>query len=191
MFEHAAFTTLGAVAMQGVRQADVRIGEVVAVIGLGLVGQLTVEILRAAGCVVLGIDVSAEACELAGQCGCDSVVRLPQQDAERAAATLTSGFGVDTAIITAAAPTNDPIELAAKICRDRGRVVMVGVTGMGDSRDLFYAKELEFKLSRSYGPVCYDSLYRKRASIIQLVTCAGPSSGTMEAFVRLLESASG
>ncbi len=188
VFEHAAFTTLGAVAMQGVRQADVRIGEVVAVIGLGLVGQLTVEILRAAGCVVLGIDVSAEACELAGQCGCDSVVRLPQQDAERAAATLTSGFGVDTAIITAAAPTNDPIELAAKICRDRGRVVMVGVTGMEIPRDLFYAKELEFKLSRSYGPGRYDSLYEEKGVDYPIGYVRWTEQRNMEAFVRLLES---
>jgi len=187
-FEHAAFTTLGAIAMQGVRQADVRIGEVVAVIGLGLVGQLTVQILKAAGCCVLGVDVNEAAADLASRCGCDSVVRLPQQDAERAAAALTNGFGVDAAIIAAAAPTNDPIELAAKICRDRGRVVMVGVTGMEIPRDLFYAKELEFRLSRSYGPGRYDPLYEEKGVDYPIGYVRWTEQRNMEAFVRLLAS---
>jgi polar amino acid transport system substrate-binding protein len=188
VFEHAAFTTLGAIAMQGVRQADARIGEVVAVIGLGLVGQLTVQILKAAGCCVLGVDVNAAAADLAIRCGCDSVVRLPQQDAERAAAALTNGFGVDAAIIAATTTTNDPIELAAKICRDRGRVVMVGVTGMEIPRDVFYAKELEFRLSRSYGPGRYDPLYEEKGVDYPIGYVRWTEQRNMEAFVRLLAS---
>jgi polar amino acid transport system substrate-binding protein len=184
--EHAVFTTLGAIAMQGVRQADARLGESVAVIGLGLVGQLTVQLLKAAGCVVLGIDVSAEACELATKCGCDAVATRTSGDIERVAARLTNGFGVDAAIITAAAPTNDPIELAAKICRERGRVVMVGVTGMELPRDLFYEKELEFKLSRSYGPGRYDPLYEEKGVDYPIGYVRWTEQRNMEAFVRLL-----
>ena len=185
-FEHAAFTTLGAIAMQGVRQADARIGEVVAVIGLGLVGQLTAQILKAAGCMVLGIDVSAEACELARRCGCDAVAVRTSGDVERVAAKLTNDFGVDAAIIAAAAATNDPIELAAKICRDRGRVVMVGVTGMEIPRDLFYAKELEFKLSRSYGPGRYDPLYEEKGVDYPIGYVRWTEQRNMEAFLNLL-----
>ncbi|HTS18625.1 MAG TPA: bi-domain-containing oxidoreductase [Verrucomicrobiae bacterium] len=184
--EHAAFTTLGAIAMQGVRQADVRLGESVAVIGLGLVGQLTVQIAKAAGCVVLGVDVSAEACELAKRCGCDAVATRTSGDVERLAARLTNEFGVDAAIITAAAPTNDPIELAAKICRERGRVVMVGVTGMELPRDMFYEKELEFRLSRSYGPGRYDPLYEEKGVDYPIGYVRWTEQRNMEAFVQLL-----
>lgn len=186
VFEQAAFTTLGAIAMQGVRQADVRIGEAVAVIGLGLVGQLTVQILKAAGCVVLGIDVSAEACDLAKRCGGDAVVVRTSGDAERVAAKLTNDFGVDAVIIAASAPTSDPIELAAKICRERGRVVMVGVTGMEIPRDLFYAKELEFKLSRSYGPGRYDPVYEEKGVDYPIGYVRWTEQRNMEAFVQLL-----
>ncbi|HVM60881.1 MAG TPA: bi-domain-containing oxidoreductase [Verrucomicrobiae bacterium] len=185
-FEHAAFGTLGAIAMQGVRQADARVGESVAVIGLGLVGQLTVQILKAAGCVVLGIDVSAEACELARRCGCDAVAMRTSGDIERSAAQLTNGFGVDAAIITAAAPTSDPVELAAKVCRERGRVVMVGVTGMELPRDVFYEKELEFKLSRSYGPGRYDPLYEEKGVDYPIGYVRWTEQRNMEAFVQLL-----
>ena len=186
--DHAAFTTLGAVAMQGVRQADARIGEVMAVIGLGLVGQLTVQILKAGGCVVLGIDVSAEACDLAQRCGCDAVAVRTSGDLERVVAKLTNGFGVDAAIIAAAAATNDPIDLAAKICRERGRIVMVGVTGMEIPRDLFYAKVLEFKLSRSYGPGRYDPLYEEKGVDYPIGYVRWTEQRNMEAFVQLLAS---
>jgi predicted dehydrogenase/threonine dehydrogenase-like Zn-dependent dehydrogenase len=188
VFEHAAFTTLGAIAMQGVRQADVRIGESVAVIGLGLVGQLTVQILKAAGCVVLGIDVSAEACDLAKRCGCDAVAVRTSGDAERIAAKLTNDFGVDATIIAASAASNDPLELAAKICRERGRVVMVGVTGMEIPRDIFYAKELEFKLSRSYGPGRYDPVYEEKGLDYPIGYVRWTEQRNMEAFVHLLAS---
>jgi len=185
-FEHGAFTTMGAIALQGVRQADVRIGESVAVIGLGLIGQLTVQVLKAAGCTVMGIDVSADACDLARRCGCDAVVERTSGDAERVAATLTNEFGVDAVIITASAPTNDPIELAAKICRDRGKVVMVGVTGMEVPRDLFFAKELEFKLSRSYGPGRYDPVYEQKSVDYPIGYVRWTEQRNMEAFIRLL-----
>ena len=157
--EHAAFTTLGAIALQGVRQAEARVGEVVAVIGLGLVGQLTMQILKAAGCVVLGIDVSEPACALARNCGCDAVAAPTGDDVERLAAQMTNGFGVDVAIITASTESSEPVELAARLSRDRGRVVLVGVTGAELPRDVFYRKELEFRMSRSYCAGRYDPVY--------------------------------
>ncbi len=185
---HAAFTTLGAIALQGVRQTDVRLGEAVGVIGLGLVGQLTVQILKAAGCAVLGIDVSEGACELAQRCGCDAVVRLPREDAAAAASRLTNGFGVDAVIITASTETNEPIQLAAKISRDRGRVVMVGVTGMEVPRDLFYHKELDLRFSRSCGPGRYDPLYEEKGLDYPIGYVRWTEQRNMEAFLQLLAS---
>jgi polar amino acid transport system substrate-binding protein len=139
-FEHAAFTTLGAIALQGVRQADLRLGENVAVIGLGLVGQLTVLLLKAAGCRVFGHDPR---------------VTLPGIE-------TGANDSMDAVIITAATDSNDPLILAGNLCRDRGRVVMVGVTGMEVPRDIYYRKELTFVLSRSYGPGRYDPLYEEQ-----------------------------
>jgi polar amino acid transport system substrate-binding protein len=184
--KHAAFSTLGAIALQGVRQADARVGEVVAVIGLGLVGQLTAQILKAAGCVVLGIDVSEAACELAKACGSDAVAVRPRDDVERIAAKLSNEFGVDAVIITASAPTNDPVELAGRICRERGRVVMVGVTGMEVPRDIYYRKELDFRLSRSYGPGRYDPLYEEQGIDYPIGYVRWTEGRNMEAFAQLL-----
>jgi predicted dehydrogenase/threonine dehydrogenase-like Zn-dependent dehydrogenase len=183
--EHAAFTTLGAIAMQGVRQTDARVGEVMAVIGLGLVGQLTVQILRAAGCRVLGMDVNEAACDLAAQCGCDAVAL---KDVEGEAARLTNDFGVDAAIITASTESNDPITLAARISRQRGRIVMVGVTGMEVPRDLFYQKELDFRLSRSCGPGRYDPLYEEHGVDYPIGYVRWTEQRNMEAFLQLVAS---
>jgi polar amino acid transport system substrate-binding protein len=185
-FEHAAYSTLGAIALQGVRQADARVGEAVAVIGLGLVGQLTVQILKAAGCVVFGIDVSEAACELAKTCGCDAVAVRPRDDVERIAAKLSNDFGVDAVIITASAPTNDPVDLAGRICRERGCVVMVGVTGMEVPRDIYYRKELDFRLSRSYGPGRYDPLYEEQGVDYPIGYVRWTEGRNMEAFAQLL-----
>jgi polar amino acid transport system substrate-binding protein len=185
-FEHAAYSTLGAIALQGVRQADARVGEAVAVIGLGLVGQLTVQILKAAGCVVFGVDVSEAACELAKTCGCDAVAVRPRDDVERIAAKLSNDFGVDAVIITASAPTNDPVDLAGRICRERGCVVMVGVTGMEVPRDIYYRKELDFRLSRSYGPGRYDPLYEEQGVDYPIGYVRWTEGRNMEAFAQLL-----
>ena len=187
-FNEAAFTTLGSIAMHGVRQAEARLGEAIAVIGLGLVGQLTMQIAKAAGCRVLGIDVSEAACELAKRRGCDEVAVVPRDEVERIAAGLTNGFGVDAVIITASTETNEPIVLAAKICRDRGRVVMVGVTGMEVPRDLFYHKELDFRFSRSCGPGRYDPLYEEKGLDYPIGYVRWTEQRNMEAFLQLLAS---
>ncbi|HUI06846.1 MAG TPA: bi-domain-containing oxidoreductase [Verrucomicrobiae bacterium] len=185
---NASFTTLGAIALQGMRQSGARLGETVAVVGLGLVGQLTMQIARAAGCRVLGIDLSDAACALARQCGCDAVAVVPGDDVERLAARLTNEFGVDAAIITASTETNEPIQLAARICRDRGRIVMVGVTGMEVPRDLFYHKELDFRFSRSYGPGRYDPLYEEKGLDYPIGYVRWTEQRNMEAFLELLAS---
>ncbi len=180
-FEHAAFTTLGAIALQGVRQADVRLGETVAVIGLGLVGQLTVQLLKAAGCAVLGVDINEAACELARKCGCDAVA---VNNVERAAARLTNDFGVDAAIITASTDSNEPLALAGRIARERGRVVLVGVVGMEIPRDIYYRKELDFRLSRSYGPGRYDPLYEEKGIDYPIGYVRWTEQRNMEAFLQ-------
>jgi polar amino acid transport system substrate-binding protein len=180
---NAAFTTLGAIALHGVRQADVRLGETVAVIGLGLVGQLTVQLLKASGCTVLGIDLDETACELARQCGCDRVV---VGDAERVAAQLTDGFGVDAALITASSQTSEPFDVAAKIARDRARVVLVGVVKMEVPRDEFYRKELDLRMSRSYGPGRYDPIYEDKGVDYPVGYVRWTEQRNMAAFLRLL-----
>jgi len=159
--EDAAYATLGAIALQGIRNADVRVGEYVVVIGLGLLGQLAVQILSAAGCHVAGLDPLAERRELALSYG--AAWALPPDEACVAAVRRWShGLGADAVIITAATASNAPVELAAELARDRARIIMVGVTGMNIPRKPYYEKELTFIVSRSYGPGRYDPSYEDR-----------------------------
>jgi predicted dehydrogenase/threonine dehydrogenase-like Zn-dependent dehydrogenase len=159
--DEAAFVTVGAIALQGVRTAAVALGESVAVVGLGLIGQLTVRILRAAGCKVLGIDLDPAKLELALAGGASAAV-LRSGGVHQAVAALSDGRGMDSVIICAAATSNDPIELAGEIARDRGRVVVVGAVPMELPRRPFYDKELSLLLSRSYGPGRYDPAYEEQ-----------------------------
>jgi predicted dehydrogenase/threonine dehydrogenase-like Zn-dependent dehydrogenase len=154
-FEDAAFTTVGAIALHAVRQADARLGERVAVVGLGLVGQLAGRILRAAGCRVIGIDLDETLVERA-------VTGGAVDEAFRRKDVPVSARGCDAALVTAAAPSSDPVELAAGLVRDRGRVVVVGDVGLELSRDAAYDKELEVRMSRAYGPGRYDAEYEER-----------------------------
>ena len=151
-YPDAAFATIGAVALQGVRQAQPLIGERVAVIGLGLLGLLTVQILKANGCAVLGVDLDEERVELAEKLGADVAVSA---DSERACEAFTGGCGADAVIITAATPGNEPIENADEMSRHKGRVVAVGLVGMNVPRDTFYRRELDLRLSMSYSPGRY------------------------------------
>ncbi len=157
--EEAAFGGLGAIAMQGVRQAEVHIGESVAVIGLGVLGMLTAEILKAAGCRVIGCDIDPERCARARELGVEQVVR--GDELLGAARGFTGGHGVDAVVITAATPSDEPLEWSGEIVRQRGRVVAVGQIGMKVPRDVFYRKELELRLSRSTGPGRYDPSYEE------------------------------
>jgi predicted dehydrogenase/threonine dehydrogenase-like Zn-dependent dehydrogenase len=158
-FDHAAFTVLGAIALQGVRLSRVEIGSVVYVIGLGLIGQITVALLRAQGCRVVAVDLDASRCELALRMGAEAA--HPRLDA-RAATEASSGRGADAVIITASARSNGPIEQAVEAVRKKGRIVLVGVVGLELDRRPFYFKECEFVVSSSYGPGRYDPSYEER-----------------------------
>jgi polar amino acid transport system substrate-binding protein len=159
--EAAAFATIGAVALQGVRLAEMRLGEKVAVIGLGLVGLLTVQLLRASGCRVLGIDVDPVKLSLGKELGCDLTVHATDESLEEQLLLFTSGYGVDATIITAGTSSSKPVEQAGEMTREKGRVIVVGATGLEIPREPFYHKELEFRISRSYGPGRYDPQYEE------------------------------
>lgn len=159
--EMASFTVLGAIAMQGIRLINPTIGETVVVTGLGVIGLLAVQILKANGCRVLGIDYDTKKCELARQFGAEVVDISEGQDALDAAEKFSRGRGVDAVLITASSKSNEIIHQSAIMCRKRGRIVLVGVVGLELSRADFYEKELTFQVSCSYGPGRYDQAYEE------------------------------
>lgn len=160
--EEAAFTVLGAIALQGIRLAQPTLGETVAVTGLGLIGQMTVQLLRANGCRVLAIDLDPARLELARGHGAEAVDLSQGEDPIAAADRFARGRGVDAVIVTAATKSSEPMHQAALMCRKRGRIVLVGVTGLELSRDDFFKKELSFQVSCSYGPGRYDPDYEEK-----------------------------
>ncbi len=184
--EEAAFTILGAIALQGVRQAEVVLGESIVVIGLGLVGQLTVQLLKADGCRALGIDLDAVKVAMAEKMGADRAMVRADPGLESAILALTRGRGADTVIITAGTPSSDPVELAAKLCRDRGRVVSIGHVGLDLPRQVFYDKELRFSMSRSYGPGRYDPIYEEKGIDYPIGYVRWTEKRNMEAFLDLV-----
>lgn len=157
--DEAAFTVMGAIALQGMRLATPTLGENFAVIGLGLIGLLAVQLLRANGCRVLGIDPDHSRCELARQLGAEVV---SADDAVTLAESFSNGLGVDGVLITAATASSEPVSHAARMCRKRGRIVLVGVSGLTLERSEFYHKELTFQVSCSYGPGRYERDYEER-----------------------------
>ena len=158
----AAFTVIGAIALQGIRLVQPTLGETVVVTGLGLIGLMTVQLLRAHGCRVLGLDFDSEKLTLARRFGADVVNLGANEDPLTAAATFSRGRGVDAVIITAATSSNEPVHQAALMCRKRGRIVLVGTTGLELSRADFFEKELTFQVSCSYGPGRYDPQYEEK-----------------------------
>jgi predicted dehydrogenase/threonine dehydrogenase-like Zn-dependent dehydrogenase len=162
--DEAAFTVLGAIALQGIRLVQPTLGETVVVTGLGLIGLVTVQLLRAHGCRVLGLDFDPEKLALARKFGADVVNLAAGEDPVKAAQAYSRGRGVDAVIITAATKSNEPMHQAALMCRKRGRIVLVGVTGLELSRADFFEKELTFQVSCSYGPGRYDPNYEERGN---------------------------
>ena len=160
--EAAAFTVLGAIGLQGIRLAQPTLGETVVVSGLGLIGLLTVQLLRAHGCKVIGVDFNAARLELARRFGARTVDLTAGDDPVASAMNETLGRGVDAVLITASTASNEPIRQAANMCRKRGRIVLVGVAGLELSRADFYEKELTFQVSCSYGPGRYDPEYEEK-----------------------------
>jgi len=157
-FESAAFATLGAIAMHGFRLAEPQVGERVAVIGLGLLGLLMTQIASAAGCNILGIDIDPKRIALASSLGLQAVTR---KNAESTSQAFTANRGFDVVLICADTSSNDPVELAAAIARDRARIVATGAVGLNIPRKIYYEKELSFINSRSYGPGRYDASYEE------------------------------
>lgn len=160
--EDATFTVVGAIALQGIRLAQPTLGETVVVTGLGLIGLLTVQLLKAHGCRVLGIDFDPAKLALAERFGAATFRLSDDADPVAEAMRFSRNVGVDAVIVTASTGSSEPISQAAKMCRKRGRIVLVGVTGLNLSRADFYEKELTFQVSCSYGPGRYDPLYEDR-----------------------------
>ena len=158
----AAFTVIGAIALQGIRLIQAGLGEYVVVIGLGLIGLTTVQLLIANGCRVLGIDLDPARCTLARQFGAETFALSQGQDTLEAAMEFSQGRGVDGVLITAATKSNKPVSQAAQMCRKRGRIVLVGLAGLELNRSDFYEKELSFQVSCSYGPGRYDPEYEEK-----------------------------
>jgi len=181
-FQEAAFTTVGSIAMHGVRNARVTVGESVAVIGLGLIGLLSVQVLKAAGCRVIGIDIDREKLALASSLGADIVSNY---DGLTERMNAFSPFGADAVIITAATRSSAPIEAAGRLVRSQGRVVVVGNVGMDVPRDVFYEKEAEVVVSRSYGPGRYDRNYEEKG-VDYPIYVRWTERRNMEAFLELV-----
>ncbi|MFI1715882.1 bi-domain-containing oxidoreductase [Streptomyces litmocidini] len=156
---HAAFGTVGSIALQGLRQGEPQLGEVALVIGLGLIGQLVVQLLAAAGVRVVGVDPDPARCELAERLGAAACGDPASAAVEAAVAELTDGHGVDQVYLAAGGGSNEPVELAARLCRDRGRVVDIGKCRLDLPWNAYYEKELDVRFSRSYGPGRYDPEY--------------------------------
>lgn len=185
--EAASLTTIGAIAVQGVRQANVTFAETVAVIGVGLVGVLAIQVLRAAGCRVIAIDISHERAAQATSFGAHLGLSTSDPGLEGAVASF-SRYGVDAALITAATRSADPLELAAKLLRDRGRISVIGDVGMGVSRANMYSKEISLAMSRSYGPGRYDPRYEEAGQDYPIGYVRWTERRNMEAFLDLLSS---
>ena len=182
--DKAAFATLGAIALQGIRVGDPRLGEIVAVIGLGLLGQISVQLLRAAGCRVLAIDLDEHRIAQAREQGAEWSAR-PGDDPSGWIAATGDGAGADLALVTAASNDSAPLQLAAELCRAKGRVVAVGATAMNLDRRTFYEKELELRMSMSYGPGRYDRRYEELGLDYPIAYVRWTENRNLQAFLAL------
>jgi polar amino acid transport system substrate-binding protein len=186
-FDAGAFGTLGAIALQGVRLAQPTLGESIVVIGLGLIGQLTVQLLKANGCQVFGLDLDPERVKLALELGADAG-SVANEETAKVVERWTRGRGADAVLITAATDSNQPVELAAQISRMKGRVVIVGMTGLDIPRQPFYMRELSLIISMSYGPGRYDANYEERGHDYPLPYVRWTDKRNIEAFLELMGS---
>ncbi|HXJ89094.1 MAG TPA: bi-domain-containing oxidoreductase [Candidatus Binatia bacterium] len=183
--EEAAFATLGAVALHGIRTAEAKLGDLVAVVGLGLLGQLTLQLLRAAGCRVVGMDIDPSRADLARQMGAEAIASSADVFRE-VCMDISHGVGVDSVLIAAETSSSDPVNLAGVVARDRAIVVAVGTVGMDIERKAYYEKEIDFRVSRSYGPGRYDAAYEQKGRDYPIGYVRWTEHRNMEAFIRLL-----
>ena len=161
-FEDSATISLGAISLQGVRRLNPTIGESVTVIGLGVLGQITIQILKACGCKVIAIDLDENRLALAKELGADKVLNPANDDDISKIKLMTDGYGVDAVIITASSTSDEVISSAFNMCRKKAKVILVGDVGLNLKRSDFYAKELDFLISSSYGPGRYDDSYEEK-----------------------------
>ncbi len=185
--EEAVMTVLGSIGLQGIRLANPLFGETFLVSGLGLIGLITGQLLIANGCEVLGVDPDPDKCLLASSFGIKSQCLSEENDTLGWCLKNTKGKGVDGVIITAATKSSDPVHNAAKVSRKRGRIILVGVTGLELRRDLFYEKELSFQVSCSYGPGRYDEFYEKKGNDYPLAFVRWTVKRNFEAVLNSLE----
>lgn len=185
----ASTVTLGAIAMQGVRRANPTLGETFVVIGLGILGQLTAQLLRANGCRTIGIDLNADRVAQAESLGLDVGLTPEFGDAAAAVARLTDGVGADGVIITAASSSDAVVALAFAVCRRKGRAVLVGDVGLNLDRSDFYAKEIDFLISTSYGPGRYDARYEEQGLDYPVAYVRWTENRNMAEYLRLAADA--
>lgn len=184
--DEAAFATIGAIALQGIRQADLRLGENCVVIGLGLIGQLTMQLLQAAGVKPIGIDINDTMVGLSKELGAAYSFNRNTDALEAIIAELTNGYGADAVIITAGSASTDPVDFAGAICRQKGKVVIVGNVPTGFKRAGYYKKELELRMSCSYGPGRYDRGYEEGGLDYPYGYVRWTENRNMQAFIDLL-----
>lgn len=189
-FEQAAFGTIGSIALHGFRRSEAALGETVAVVGLGLVGLLGAQIARAAGCEVIAFDPDPERVSLARSLGLSEARSPEEADPVTQVLHLTGGRGADAALIFAATPSDEPLALAMRLCRKRGRVVVVGDVGMKAERSLMYAKELDLRISTSYGPGRYDPDYEEKGLDYPYAYVRWTEGRNLAAFLDLLAAGS-
>jgi len=187
-WEAASTVTLGAIALQGVRRAQPTLGETFVVIGLGILGQLTAQLLRANGCRAIGIDLDRDRIALAMQLGMDIGLHPDEGSDIEQVARLTDGLGADGVIITAATPSDAVVSTAFKMCRKKGRVVLVGDVGLHLNRDDFYVKEIDFLISTSYGPGRYDQHYEEQGLDYPAAYVRWTENRNMAEYLRLLSN---
>jgi predicted dehydrogenase len=181
----ASFVTVGAIALQGIRQCEPKLGEKITVIGLGLLGQLTIQLLKANGCKVIGSDIEPDKIELAKKMGADEVCSA--DDLIDSANKFSNGYGVDAVIITASTQSNQPTIVSAEIVRMRGRVIFVGMVGMNIPRNEYYKKEIEIRLSMAYGAGRYDPQYEERGIDYPYDLVRWTEQRNFDAFLGLIE----
>jgi len=184
----ASITTLGAIALQGIRQASLALGELVCVIGLGLLGQLTVQLAKKNGCTVIGIDLVAQRVKLATQLGADYGYVADDTNVEQSIAFLTGHHGVDATIITASSTSNELLHQALRLTRKQGRIVIVGDIGLTLNRESWYKKEIDVRIACSYGPGRYDPEYEQKGSDYPYAYVRWTQNRNMQTFVRMIET---
>ena len=185
-FEAASTATLGSIALQGVRRADPDLGEFVAVIGLGILGQLTAQILKANGCRVVGIDLDQKRVDVAISLGMDKGLNSDRDDVVNEIMGFSYGHGVDSVIITASTENSEVINQAMQVCRKKGKVVIVGAVGLNLRREEFYKKELDVLISTSYGPGRYDEKYEHEGVDYPYAYVRWTENRNMEEYLQIL-----